>query len=312
METFSSQVIRHIRAREFNPQTLLKAPGHAIDYLLTAGVSQNEIYNVESSENYQGIKGLGLYKYFMRYPLFLGDKLPKETWLKSSCKFLTFPKNSRLNVYVTEPVTDRNKAVHTNDFINRIPEAIASFTGPTVIRNLPNNGFYIADREDSFEPFEDTKPSNKRRGAIAIMKDGRVELVDDIKKWKIVRSNFVGYQVLSGTSFYFTNEDETVLPEYMNEGQRSQVSYLVQYSGNDSQERLCFMVTDSKVSRFVAKGLIDHFIKDRGGKSYMAVELDLTDSNCVVKVNGKAKPLRKGGFPLRRDHYVIESSPTAL
>lgn len=312
METFSSQVIRHIRARHFNPQTLLKAPGHAINYLLTAGVSQNEIYNVESSENYEGIIGLGMHRYFMRYPLFLGDKLPKETWMKSSCTFLEFPENSRLNVYVTEPVIDRSKAVHTNDFIKSIPEAIASFTGPTVIRNLPNNGFYIADRENSFEPFEDTDPSGKRRGAIAITNDGRVELVDDVRKWEIVRSNFSEYRILSGTSFYFTNNDDALLTDYMDEGQRSQVSYLIQYTGEDSQERLCFMVTDSKVTRFAAKRLIDRYIKDRKKKSYMAVELDLTNSNCVVKANGKAKPLYKGGFPLRRDHYVIESSPVAI
>lgn len=312
METFGSQVLRHIRNRQFDLQTLLKAPGHAINYLRTASVSRNDIYNAESSGNYEGIEGLGMYRYFIRYPLFMGEKLPKETWMKSSCTFFTFPENSRLNVYVTEPVIDRRKAVHTNDFINHIPDAIASFTGPTLIRNLPNNGFYFADRKDASEPFRETYPAGMRRGAIAITKDGGAELVDDVRKWEIIRNNFSGYRVLSGTSFYFTDEDGALMPDYMDEGQRSQVSYLVQYSGKDSQERLCFMVTDSKVTRFAAKGLIDHFIKDREGKSYMAVELDLTDSNCVVKVNGKAKPLHRGGFPLRRDHYVMESFPPAL
>jgi hypothetical protein len=314
MEPLHKTILRHIKERDINLTTLKKGFAAVRDRVDAFHESHAELKDSNEEANYRGISGLDVTHYdLITPPLNPRYRWDKSEWGEARFEFVAFPSDSHLNIYVVDEKSFSEAADTTIDpyttdaFIRQVPNAIASFTGPTfTYPDLPNNGFFHRADETAATKFEDTNPSGQRRGAFGITSDKRLVLMDDQEKWSVVRSNFSGFDTLVGTSNYFTDEDTPETLRKLTDNSRGKVSFLIKYVAQDDTERLVFAVSIKPTTTVAIKNLMDYHLVKLGAQRYFALELELNNANCVTKnAEGIVERINEGGF-FRRDHYVIE------
>lgn len=295
-ETYLGRVVRHVRNRDFSPQTIMRGVKQGVEQLRLlhtrdGNLQLNEVYN-----NFLGIENLKVSDYSLQYLrglTFSHHAVP--------IRLYDFPPDIKIELYV-----ENKNYILTKDYLSGIPNAVGSFTGPTFLKEgLPNNGFYKEDESDQVN-FEDTNPSGQRRGAFGLTKKGKLVLMDDKTKWDIIRNGFRGYKALIGTPFYFSSDDpinDRILfePEW-----RRALSYLFQYQTLDGSTKTGFTLSKGSVSRVTMKKVLDHYMKSVKGNNYFAVEMEYHNADCIIRgIDGEVDDFSGGGGFYRRDHYVL-------
>ena len=140
------------------------------------------------------------------------------------------------------------------------------------------------------------------------------QIINDEQKWKFVRSHFRGVKIMTGTSTYFTDKDTPENTELFQDTTRSLSSYLVEYIDALGQTRFSYVAISALVPRIVAQLSISHHIEKLHASSYIAAELELYGSGCLVrdKNTGELVSATKEepyiSMRSRRDHYIMVRS----
>lgn len=312
-ETLVEKVRRHLQAGEIDPGTLARGIQQSFGYFLTRNEAQGQLVQETFQDSALQIPGLVVAKYHYRIP-----QLPSEfNWLldrngligdferklSPAIYAVEFPLGSRFNVYPDR--TTGKIPLFTRDFFDS-HRVDATFTGPTFDHSqddyLPNNGFHLRDSLFKVD-FRDTNPSGLRRGAFAILPNGRLAIFDDPHKWAFVRSGYPGVEALIGTSYYFTQDTEL---DDIGYERKIQASYLVQYRNSPEDEaRTCFVLSTGMITRHTMKAVIDDYVTRRGGLGYIAAEMEMSGATCMIKRRGETTKEFGGGGFTRRDHYGV-------
>ncbi len=173
------------------------------------------------------------------------------------------------------PFSDSKVSV-TNALIDLVPNAICGVIGPTrFIGGLhPNNGFFTKG-QGVIKPFVDTNPIGQRRGAIAINSKGIFSILTEEEKLKARSTNFEGFEMVSGTSFYFTSDDSSSKVELMGQSDTSMCHYLVSYEQRGGKRRIAVFSAIRLVNRKQVKQFLDQHAKNHGWVFYIAAETEL-------------------------------------
>lgn len=315
-ESLTQAIVRHIKERDFHPSTLVRGMQRVFWNLWLSNEHSGILESPKFHHNYKKVPGLTVADYELRVGLITKRWLfGFADYVDTDLRVYEFPDNSRLQIHV-DPNKDQCK--ESLDFIDQVPQAIAEFTGPTILyqvhETLPNNGFYSPD-PTAFVPF---LPTTSRRGAFGITTEGTTVLMDDQTKWGVIRNNFAGFSYLVGTSFYFTSSETLVnmaealreLPYRPRIEDRGQLSCLVQYTNQKGGQRLLFVLSQKEASLQTIKVLLDDYLKRRQGRDYIAVEMELQRSNLVVKAPEGKFPYKSGRSDKRQDHYLIVRNPS--
>lgn len=314
METLTEKIIRHLKEpREIDWRTLKSGMRQTLLEMerRVSRINPKAEFSWETDQDFLNIDGLDLVSYTFRNGYRFNPR---------HATFVTFPEDSDLVICVTE----NKQGETTNEFVQYIPDAIGSFTGPTFLSSelIPNNGFFywpkdVKEYPGVAKPFADTYPSGRRRGALAQRHTGEVDLLDDATKWEIIREYEDGeliaaqpeldgphpvYAALVGTGFYFNSEEP--LPEDQHDDNLliNQRSYVIQ----DESQRLTHAVFHHHISRADAHGVIQHWARVAEVDGWRANELEYFGANTVV-VNPETQyphQILEGGYN-RRDHYVM-------
>lgn len=304
METIPEKIYRHIKDRDFRPDTinrglrLLAGSAGTVgrgDEILLEGIEKKHLGIPDFRRQ---IYGWSANPRVFDLNLALGKGPPRV-------ELFDFPSQAELNIAIRD-----EKMIHTLDFLAQVPHALAVITGPTFKSevHLPNNGFYLAGYKTTV-PFGEIRPSD-RRGAFGIKKDGELVLIDDAQKLEVIRSNFKDFEAVIGTPFYFKdNDDITALPETP-DGITSPFSYLVKYTSSDSISRFCFLTTRKfdNFNRRVIQKVIDQYTSQVKAQNYTAVELEYVGGHISMNLGQNLQPeLTAGGqgYPDRYDHYFV-------
>lgn len=123
------------------------------------------------------------------------------------------------------------------------------------------------------------------------------------------KDNFEGFEVISGTSYCFSSEDEVAGIAAEKEGRiKTPISYFVQYQLEGGEQRLAYFVSVMPITRAVTKRVLDQYVREMGGQSYRAVELELRGAHCEVKAaDGSHRSIgNEVASFARADYYLIE------
>lgn len=277
IEGLSRKILRHLAHGEIDLGTLQRGIVYAGEYLKSLGIRDAKITESSTTTNLYGYSDC----LETKYDVLIGERRV------GGITFIKFPFASKIEFRYFEDF-------HSY-FYDEIPlcrrrkNVIATFVGPTLIGELPNNGFYVEEDKRIFVPFRATNPPGQRRGAIGFLKNGNVRLLTESEKWEAVDSNFVDYSAVIGTSYYFTSEDNGLEAELLGEVDRSTVSYLIFYV--DSHGRLVWVYCDIpvQVPRFISQISIGKYMKKLEARSFMAVELEYLGHNITLFDRTKKK-----------------------
>lgn len=329
-ESVGKKILRHIKDGDLDFQTILRGMRYVRDTINTRNLGEARVRKLEVQKNFAGVDGVTV----TSYTLFV-DKDKIHSWalvmdepLKGKIIVMDLPKDSYVTVVnvdtenydsvvryldgkgiVSSEEREKEAEKFTSDRQLQLhPDAIAQFVGPTyrMYGFFPNNGYYSKEIGQRI-PFEDTNPSGMRRGALKIDSEGNFSIITDEEKWKIVRSGFKDCQTLSGTSFYMRSTDSELDAELQQQTERSIVSYVVQWKEKNGDTRTSYLSIGLPLTRLIAKQIIDNHVKDNGGNSWIAAELELLNSGATVKKkDGTLVNATNSKHIARRgDHYLV-------
>ncbi len=318
LESWAEKAIRHVKAGEIDPATLLRGIKR-LGKMATTRYSDRMILNLnERHPNFANMEDLNVYVYEFRRPLSNAPRhqlfSPERLVTFNPLGFvIEFPYYSRLEVVLEDDFTPyANLGPAVNRFDELHPKAFAAVTGPTQkvlvqretgrIKEVANNGFYT-EKSGLMVPFADTNPSGLRRGALAVTKDDQLVLMDDQMKWQAVRNNFDGYAAVAGTSYYF--EDEHFIEGLKRDNGRCELSYLFQYFTEDQRLRTAYTAVVDPITRQSMTKLIKSHIMTQNGRLHRAVELEHTGSGGYVRTPSGIEVLGSTANMRRHDHYLF-------
>jgi hypothetical protein len=301
-ETLRGKIVRHVKAGQFDPQTLKRGVDTMFRHLLARNEDQGELVRAQTTSDLCGINGLSLTHYdFQRGLLGLDHFLNGIAHLyPAEYKVYEFPQGSR----ILPILTPRDQRTHTKEIIDQYPEAFATFTGPTYKSyvGMPNNGFYFKP-DGELVAFEDTNPPGGRRGAFAITEQLNPVVIDDDLKWAIRHAEFPQIKAVVGTSTFFSGKESSQDIADPDTG-KINGSYLFQYQDESDQTKTGFMVSAWVGARRTMKRVLDDYVSSKRGLGYFAVELELASAQCVVR-GPKGRNIYGHGFKDRLDHYLV-------
>lgn len=346
-ETLLQKVYRHaFKEKDFSPTTLRRGLTYFRTYLESRRAGNAELLLLERHD-YQdvgGNTGLNIVTFKESIPSSQGQSLFEKQRVLFDDQHYIFahlPQDSLIQVYILNMAQVAQMVDHpaafpehtsmlvekySNSIIGDVPNSFASFPGPTFrtffrgkpeegALGYPNNGFFVSGNPDLTVPFMETKPAGQPRGAIAIKKDGSLVLMSDSEKWAASKNNFAEYQVVSGTSFYFTDKTKLKMVDPEQTKNRSSLSYLIQILDENGREQLIHFTAKTLVNRVQAHRLIEEYLKNLNFKSYIAVELEHLGSNLALKnqETGAIELTKTGGFAgeERMDYYLVSRKTNA-
>lgn len=304
VENLFKKVIRHVLTGQFDPSTLKRGLEYLKKYKESRNIKRAQAKLSENIPNYFDREDLdvSIYKLVIQ-----GKEVPEAIMLTE------FPEHSRLRILTVDWNSTDNGPRGDNHILDLHPNFIAAFVGPTKREYLPNNGYYDATAGGLLEPFMDTNPYGQRRGALAIDKNGEFSILTEPEKLAARDKNFEDYNQVSGTSFYLTNEDSAKEDEFLQEPDRSELSYAISFHTKEGKKCLAYAKFSVLVTRYFVKTFLDQVSKERGWTDYIAAELELMGSFMTVKKNDQYKETivapRSNLMYRRRDHYIIEETP---
>lgn len=305
IETLEQKIIRHIKEGSFDPATLRRGISQIRGYLLSINERCGILLDPQVENNYLGLPDLTVarYSYHLPRPRRLYNNFVR---FDPIIHVVDFPVQSAFNL----SVFPRNSGgLDTESFFHALVGRGGIFTGPTYLYKTdggPNNGFYTRE-EGLLTEFQDTNPSGQRRGAFGITDEGEIIVMDDNRKWDIVRSGFPGLRALMGTSHFLTSNDCS--KEDSGYSGKERLSYLMQYRVGNGK-RVCFVLsTNGYISTPTIKKVLDDYCQKMKGMEYIAVEMENSTPQCLLRGEGEVK---FGGIGFgRRDHYFVRWPKTA-
>lgn len=320
-ESFVGKARRHVLNKDFSPQMLRRGLNHAWAELLLINMYYAQVEYERRGRRVMGIPGYNLDEYSVRVPAPLNFGR-RERFMAVPVRVYTFPENSRLNAFVTDE--NNSSLIKTTEFAFKlgIPDAIATFSGPTFPlfgvnggNGLPNNGCYFK-KYGLMVPFQETEPNGLRRGAF-VLKEGSVEAITDPKKWEFVNDDFKGIDALIGTSHYilplidagFINQPNQ--PIDIDIQRKSNLSYLLSYKDDQGRNRFSLAISQSFIDTHIMIQVLADYLLKRASTSQdsisSAVAVELERSGSYMQAIGRKKSNIFGGsgFFERRDHYVV-------
>lgn len=297
-ESPREKIVRHIKEHEWDPRTIAKGVSYLFERYTRGSEEGSELILVKVVANFLDIPGLQVIDYELRLPK--AEIVAGKFYTKVPIRIYLFPTDISPRCEVTLDAV----GISTRSHLLNLPYRKAlEFTGPTFkgdIR-LPNNGFYHDGQ--TMVPFQDTNPSGQRRGAIAFKEDGSVRLLTDEEKWDIVRADYNGVSTLVGTSYWFTPDTEDNA-EPVKSKEPAYYSYLFQ--GSSNPEIMGFILSSKLASRTpIVQALNDAMVRGMIPE-YIAVEMELKNSCCLVKNDSRRSIFGGEGFSTRCDHYYLE------
>jgi len=301
-ESYFRKVIRHLLEGDFKKQTLRSGLRQLREQRLFS-MNKNLIC-VKSYDNtdFDGIKGLRIRRY--RIPT-------RRDRTQDSVAFVDFPVGSKLT-FASLPAIDHEDVMQNhNKLFDLMSSATACFVGPTryltsKFYQIPNNGFYTSHSDVSY-PFQDTNPPGLRRGAVAVSHNSVGKVMTDSEKWAAVNSGFVGYDVVAGTSFYFTDQDDANDPSLFSSKDTSEITYFVTYTNAEGNECMGHFTSYTFLTRQDVKNFLDTLSRTDGWKCYRAAELELVAGGCLIRPNAQMNSMGNkvlpGGFRMLVDRY---------
>ncbi len=315
MESLAEKALRHLRQGHLDPATLLRGTSEMCQRLLTRHERLGDLTGCEIDSNHLGVTNLTRANYSFDIPATDINSFPFNYMSKTHIEVIEFPLDASFQVLTTPLQENGISFIPTNNFIEHIPEAIATFTGPTyseIGKRYPNNGFYHKDLGEVV-PFRDTNPSGQKRGAFLITDSRQLVIIDDDLKWQLIRSGFPSpIQALIGTSNYLKAADKKVTTpkDYQ---RKSQISYLVQALDLNDHIHTSFVVSTRVISIPTIRTVIEDYMSKSDCTNYIAVELELSGASCTIRGANRATQHYGGtGFHGRRDHYVVFPGSSTL
>ncbi|MFZ1721436.1 MAG: hypothetical protein WAU07_02935 [Microgenomates group bacterium] len=298
LETWFQKAVRHVLSGEFDRETIKSGIQQAHD-LLVSYKFRNEKYNLGNLEShFQGNKGLTVVTYEV--------KLPEYGNRRMTTAFVTeFPSDCVIQPKIFNPMMKPEKV----DDVLQKTSAIAAIVGPTFESQYPNNGFFSTEHGGLLQEFGVTNPPGQRRGAIAINKNGELQILDEQQKQDAIATQFENFSLVAGTSMYITSEDPPVNNQLLQKHESIRVTYLVQYIDAQGRDRFAHILLVALVNRERVKKLLTLHSEMRNWQKYIAVELEHLGGDCIVKnvennlssVQSNVKPSTQP----RLDHYLI-------
>lgn len=317
------KAIRHLFNGELDLNTLRRGGELMTKYIEARKLKDNTFTLIRSLQNFAGQEGVVVYEYSKRKTLKPSSDLQthNEFNSKGDIAFIEFPHSATI---ATEIYPNSSSADLWNltggALLLKNPKYSAEFVGPTWSyyhkQKLSNNGFFSAEH-GLLVPFMNTNPPGQRRGAIGIKGSGELMLLDEQAKLQVIRDNFSGFSIVSGTSFYLSSEDNSASTELdtMSGEDVSAVSYLISYHDESGLKHFAHLTINMLVSRKQVKELLDLHANMHHWSDYIAVELELNGGGCLVKnkqaINADRRSLQntigQDGkvFLLRSDHYFV-------
>jgi hypothetical protein len=306
VEPFWKKVVRHALTGDFHPRTLRRGLESLKMYLSSLG-NETSFKLSRTEWDLAGNKDVDVFRYDTSRMRRNGEVLVGQAVV------VEFPSLSEIRLWECEEQSDIYAGSHISEksYVKRYPGAFAAFIGPTREEYYPNNGYFSQSKGLTI-PFMDTNPPGKRRGALAITKDGKFTILDEVARTKARDTSFEGYALVSGTSFYLLSSDDADGVELFARLDRTRVSYLVSYTDENDLARIAHVNFAALVNRQDAKLLIDEHSASRGWKNYIAAELEYEGGGCVfvnqedyfastTAGNGSSYILDSRRF----DHYII-------
>lgn len=295
------KIIRHLRdlwLGQLDIRAVQRGVACVFHEALTSNLPSSRVDKIVTQNNAYDIPDLNITSFHINIPPpLLGDCLPI---IKEKVRFIAFPTISRLTIHLRDGQV-KGTRIHTSNILKEVPDAIASFTGPTSIMesDYPNNGFYYYGKV-----YKEFGRAVIRKGAIAVLEDRDISLQTDEDKWHLIGTNYEGITALVGTSFYITNMDSPNNEEINMYSGRGKLSYIAQYTLTDGSKRMVYILS-SMSSRKTMKYYLDLYCSLLNANSYVALELERDQADCFIKSKGGIQSIDHQGFYQKPEHYVF-------
>lgn len=304
MEKLKDKIVRHLRdPKSYDYKTLKTGVGMMVDHVITRREGEGVIGLTGIEENLSGVPGLtriALASYIPPLRRMVPVAHRSRSYRGSheiTIDGILFPHNAAIDIMV-----DPHANVPTSQLGMLEDSPLATFTGPTFVDGVPNNGFWSAYNPEIAMEFGHTASPDERRGAMAFREDGQLDLITDEEKWIYVSNGFRGLEALVGTSHYFSHSDSTDRTDLDERNGRNNLSYLVRYDTG----QFGFFVCNRLVTRRTMKKAIDTSMRVNAAEGYMAVELEYTNAACAVHTPQETRQFGGEGFKNRVDHYIVD------
>lgn len=306
LESFGQRVVRHLKGGELDLETLKRGARQLAEQIELLLVENNiEIGNKKTTRDICGVSGTELTTYEIKRRIkspFKRVDSKRATDLvnrfnEGDSIFIDFPPDCVPAMAVSTKPTSTSREVYLTQ------NAIGYFTGPTTKDGAPNNGILTENKEIPQIAFGETDPPGQRRGAIAFLHDGSVQVCDDATKWDYVRDP-TNIKALVGTAYYLTSDDEARSSPVLTsrESYLTHLSYLICFEER-GESRYGFMSATNNISRMQVLQILK---KHYPGK-FIAVELEYFNHNAGVINTGTGEDHELWGdcgFD-RHDHYFM-------
>ena len=308
LESLSARIRRHLIHREFDRATLMRGVNEVFRHLQYMDFDNGYIARSGLNPNFAFNTGMQNVDYSFR---------PSNDYshyqYEVRARVLEFPSDAKMHAVLLDEIFDEvPRYKDSSEVVKGVRGAIATFDGPTFTKQvglfyppqfLPNNGFYYQGQKQDEVPFCDTNPSGARRGALCVTEAGNYFAVDDEVKWIIVRNDYKGVKVLSGTSSYIKPGDEE------NAGDKESyqsLSYLFHFFDQDGQLKTAHIVSNRNISRSLIRRMIEDDVELRQGNFVIGVELERNGAASLA-VNFRGVLVDQFGRTRhrRRDHYIV-------
>lgn len=300
MERLIEKVVRHLNDGGISPSEVTSGIKMAIDEVVVRNEKAGIPILVDKKTDYMGNRGLTVLDYIIAVPpvLYTAGFNSYRELHRIPVRLYSFPQDIQID-HVT---TNHDNSQHTDSDVFLGKNGFLSFTGPTYVDGVPNNGYWSSTSEISF-PFGEVPFEGDRRGAIAFQLEGGVRVVTDDEKKAMIASNFEGLHSLVAGSFFFSSQDDVHDNIFCYADYRTHLSYFVSYG-----DKTCgFILSNQRaMSRRMMKRILDHSNVYLDKNGYMACEMEYTGASCVVKgQDGNLEKYGGRGFGNRVDHYFV-------